>query len=130
MTVSEPGPLTQQVLRYQETMKQLVPTVRAPDDWAPLASLVDVDDFERVGTAMEVQDWREYSELLTGWAGHVDSFETTVHRISELSDVVYFAVEERHVGNRGVTTVNSLSVFEFNSDRKIRRLSVYLQQAR
>jgi hypothetical protein len=128
--VEQPGPLTQHVLRYQDTMKQLVPTVREPGDWAPLASLVDVDHFERIGTAMEVQNWREYTELLTGWAGHVDQFETTVHRISELPDVVYFAVQERHFGARGVTTVNSLSMFEFNSDSLIRRLSVYLQQAR
>jgi hypothetical protein len=128
--MTEHGPQPRNVLEYQELMKQLVPTVEAPKDWAPLESLVAVDDFERVGTRREVQDWQQYVHLLTGWACAIDRFETTVHRVSELPGVVYFAAEERHFRDQEITVVNSLSVFEFDTAAKIRRLSVYLQQAR
>lgn len=110
--------------------KHLVPTVKENADWAPLESLVAVDEVERVGTRREVQNWREYTGLLTQWAGAVERFETTVLRVSELPGLVYFAAEERHFRDQEVTVVNSLSVFEFDADEKIRRLSVYLQQAR
>ncbi|MDT5100665.1 MAG: hypothetical protein QOC76_4402 [Mycobacterium sp.] len=53
-----------------------------------------------------------------------------MHRVSELPDLVYFAAEERHFRDQEITVVNSLSVFEFDTAAKIRRLSVYLQQAR
>ena len=53
-----------------------------------------------------------------------------MQRVSELPGLVYFAAEERHFVGEEVTVVNSLSVFEFDADEKIRRLSVYLQQAR
>ena len=83
-----------------------------------------------MGTRREVQNWREYAELLTRWACAIERFETTVQRVSELPGLVYFAAEERHFVGEEVTVVNSLSVFEFDADEKIRRLSVYLQQAR
>jgi hypothetical protein len=69
---------------------------KADEDWAPLASLVAVDEFERVGTRREVQNWREYTGLLTQWAGAIERFETTVQRVSELPGLVHFAGEERH----------------------------------
>ncbi len=126
----EHGALARKVLEYQDVMKRLVPTIKADEDWAPLESLVAVDEFERVGTRREVQDWREYKQLLTQWAGAIARFETTVQRVSELPGLVYFAAEERHFRGEEVTVVNSLSVFEFDADENIRRLSVYLQQAR
>ena len=78
--MDEIGPLTRKVMQYQDTVRQLVGTVKTPEDWAPLASLIAVDRFERIGTFLEVQDWQQYSEMLTGWANSVDSFETTVRR--------------------------------------------------
>jgi hypothetical protein len=128
--MDEHGALARKVLEYQDVMKRLVPTIKADEDWAPLESLVAVDEFERVGTRREVQDWREYTQLLTQWGGAIARFETTVQRVSELPGLVYFAAEERHFRGEEVTVVNSLSVFEFDADEKIRRLSVYLQQAR
>ncbi len=124
------GALTRKVLDYTEAMKRLVPAVESPSDWAPLAQLVAVDEFERVGTFLEVQDWQQYTEMLTQWATAVDSFETTVRRTSELDGLVYLEVEERHLRGDNVNVVNSLTVFDFNDDGKIRHLDVYLQQAR
>jgi hypothetical protein len=128
--MTDAGPLTRKVLDYEQTMKRLVPAVETPGDWAPLAELVAVDEFERVGTFLEVQNWEQYTEMLTRWASHTASFETAVRRISELPGLVYFEIEERHFRGDGVSVVNSLTVFEFDEAGKIRHLDVYLQQPR
>ena len=128
--VTDPGPLTRTVLDYVRMMERLVPTVEAPEDWAPLTEFVAVDEFERVGTFLEVQSWSQYTEMLTQWASAIATFETTVQRISELPGLVYYAVEERHLVGENINVVNSLTVFEFDDDGKIRHLDVYLQQPR
>lgn len=66
------GPLTKKVLQYSDTIRQVVPSARTPDDWAPVAELVAVDEFERVGTFLEVQDWQQYT---------VGRVEHEVHRV-------------------------------------------------
>jgi hypothetical protein len=124
------GPLTRTVLAYERTIKRLVPTVRVPSDWEPLAPLVAVDDFERVGTYLEIQDWAQYTEMLTRWASATSRFETTVRRIAELPGLVYYEIEERHSHRDSVNTVNSMTVFAFDDHGMIKHLDVYLQQPR
>ena len=124
------GPLTRTILDYEGTIKRLVPTIKGPADWAPLTEFVAVDEFERVGTFLEVQNWQQYTDMLTQWASATDSFETTVHRISELDRLVYFEIEEQHFRSGHVHVVNSMTVFEFDQGGKIRHLDVYLQQPR
>jgi len=124
------GPLTRHVLEYTEAMERLVATVRAAGDWTPLREFVSVEEFGRVGVFMEVQDWAQYLEMLTSWATATDSFETTVRRISEVGDLVYYEIEERHFRGDKVHVVNSMTVFAFNADGKIRHLDVYVQQPR
>lgn len=126
--MDEYGPLTRKVVQYQDTVRRLVPTIKTSKDWAPLASLIAIDRFERIGTFLEVQNWQQHTEMLTGWAHSVDSFETTVRRVSELPALVY-EVEERHFVGDNTHVVNSLTVFEFDTDAKICHLDVYLQQA-
>jgi len=127
---SPPPTLTQKVLEYTQAMQALVPTIAGPGDWAPLAEFVSTDEFERVGTFLEVHDWSAYTEMLAQWASAVDRFETTVRRITESERLVYFEVEERHYRGDAVNVVNSMTVFDFDDDDKIRHLDVYLQQAR
>jgi hypothetical protein len=124
------GPLTQVVFSYERVMRELAPTVRSPADWAPLTEFVAVDGFERVGTFLEVQNWDEYTVMLTQWASSIDSFETSVRRISELSSIVYYEIEERHRRGDVVNVVNSLTVFGFDDRAMISHLDVYLQQPR
>ncbi len=124
------GPLTQRVLEYDRALQRLVAEVRDPADWAPLAEYVAVQDFERVGTFLEVQNWNEYTEMLTRWVSATESFETTVRRISETGALVYYEIEERHFRGDNVNVINSMTVFEFDANDRIRLLNVYLQQAR
>jgi hypothetical protein len=125
-----PGALTAKVLEYDRVMRELVPNVTSPANWEPLNRFIAVEDFERVGTFMEVQDWDAYTEMLTGWANAIDSFETSVHRISEVSNLVHYEIEERHHRGDKVTVVNSLTVFEFDDSGLIRHLDAFLQQPR
>jgi hypothetical protein len=129
-TTEGAGPLTRKVLEYDETMKRLVAEFENPTDWTRLVEYVAVDEFERVGTFLEVQNWNEYTEMLTGWASATESFETTVRRISEFGALVYYEIEERHSRGNNVNVINSMTVFEFDAHDKIRHLNVYLQQAR
>jgi len=124
------GPLTEKVLGYERVMRQLVPQVRSPSDWGPLAAFAAVEDFERIGTFLEVQDWQQYTVMLTQWASSIDSFETIVRRISEVSHLVYYEIEERHHRGDAVNVVNSLTVFAFDDSARITHLHVYLQQPR
>ena len=124
------GPLTQVVVDYTATMQQLVPTIATEADWAPLATFVAVDDFERIGTFLEVHDWPQYVTMLTQWASSVDRFETTARRITESGRLVFYEIEERHFRGEDVNIVNSMTVFEFGDAHKIRHLNVYVQQAR
>jgi hypothetical protein len=124
------GPLTRRVLEYDGALRRLVPKAKDPADFAPLSEFVATDEFERVGTFLEVQDWQQYTEMLTKWAAATDSFETSIRRVTELPDLVFYEIEERHT--RGDTThvVNSMTVFQFDDHGKIRHLDVYLQQPR
>jgi hypothetical protein len=57
--------------------------------------------------------------------------ETVIRRVSELPGLVYLEVEERHTRPDGrVDVVNSMSVYEFTDEAKIRHLDVYLQAPR
>jgi hypothetical protein len=122
--------LTDTVLEFTRTMEGLVVDGEPRDDWAPLADFVDVDEFERVGTFREVQDWKQYTEMLAQWASSVEKFETSVQRITEAANLVFFEIEERHHRDGAIGVVNSMTVFDFDEHGKIRRLNVYLQQGR
>ncbi len=125
----EAGPLSQKVSAYERVMRELVPSVAASTDWAPLEDLVAIENFERTGVFREVQDWRQYAEMLTAWARSIDAFETTVRRVTEASNLVFYEIEERHFRGESVTTVNSMTVFSFDERGKIQHLDVYLQQS-
>ena len=129
------GPLSKVVLAYEATMRAIVASVVASDssavDWSPLAEFVAVGEFERVGTWMEVSDWARYTAFLTRWASASAGFDTVIRRVREAGKLVYLEVEEHHARPGGQTdVVNSLSVYEFTGEGKIRRLDVYLQQPR
>jgi hypothetical protein len=128
------GALSRKVLDFEATVKRLVQAAKDPGfttaDWAPLAEFAATGEFGRIGTWMEVMNWEQYTEFLTQWAKSSMGFDTVLRRVSELPGLVYLELEERHTRPDGVAVVNSLSIYEFNDDGKIRHLDVYLQQPR
>ena len=122
--------LARVVLEYSLTMKRLVDAAKQPgfgvDDWAPLAEMVAVDDFERVGNFKEVMRWPQYVEFLTKWATS-SHWECSFKRVTEHDGVVLLELEERSGTGQDMGSVNSVSVYEFDGSGKIRHLDIYLQ---
>lgn len=118
------------VLEYSLIMKRLVDRAKQPgfsvQSWAPLAELVAVDEFERVGNFKEVMNWAEYVEFLTKWAPTAD-WECSFKRITERTGVVFLELEERVKTGTYTSAINSLSVYEFDAAGKIRHLDIYAQ---
>lgn len=123
---------SRKVLEYCMIMKRVVDAAKQPgfsaQAWAPLADLVSVDDFERVGNFKEVMNWSDYLSFLTGWAQSSD-WEGSFKRITEKGNVVFLELEERTMTGSVGNVVNSVSVYEFNSAGKIHHVDIYLQMA-
>lgn len=125
------GPLSKIVLEYGAIMKRIIDHDSkqvgfTTDGWAELAAMVDTRDFERVGNFLEVVSWDEYVEMLTNWA-IASQWECSFKRITEVGNVVFQELEERSVVGEHRSTVNSVSVYEFDEKGKIRHLDIYLQ---
>lgn len=124
--------LSRKVLEYSLITKRVVDSAKRPgfsaDGWAPLAELVAVDEFERVGNFKEVMDWPSYVEFLTGWAGSA-AWECSFKRVTEVRGLVFLELEERSRVGDHTSVVNSVSVYEFDDDGRIRHIDIYLQMA-
>jgi hypothetical protein len=120
------------VLEYSMITKRLVDEAKKPgfsvDSWPPLAELVAVDEFERVGAFKEVMNWNDYVTFLTNWAMSSE-WECSFRRITEASGVVFLELEERSRVGDFSNAVNSMSVYEFTNAGKIRHIDLYLQMA-
>ncbi len=118
------------VLEYSRITKNLVDAAKAPgftaDSWAPLAELVAGAEFVRIGPFKEVMNWEQYAEFLTNWAMSSE-WDCTFQRLTEAGDVAFLELEERSRIGDFSSVVNTVSVYEFNAENKIRRISVYLQ---
>lgn len=124
------GPLTEKVLAFTSTIERAVPAAKesgfTDSAWDPLTRLVATDDFERIGIWREVMNWQEYVDLLTKFAS-AKGFESSVRRITETSNLVFYEIEEHHIKDGTTNIVNSMNVFEFDGDGKIRHLDVFIQ---
>lgn len=122
--------LARRVLDYSLLMKAKVDEAKRPgftvDSWAPLADMIAVDVFERVGNFLEVMDWPTYAGFLTDWAKNSE-WECSFKRITENDGVVWLELEERSKQGEVWGAINSTSVYEFDAAGKIRHLDIYLQ---
>lgn len=120
------------ILEYSLLMKRLVDAAKQPgfgtESWAPLAELIDTENFVRVGNFKEVMNWDSYVDFLTGWAGSSE-WDCSFKRVTEAGDVAFLELEERSRIGDFSNSVNSLSVYEFTAAGKIARIEVYLQMA-
>jgi hypothetical protein len=118
------------VMEYSQTMARLVKSAKNPgfsvESWAPLAELIAVDEFVRIGPFKEVMNWDEYAEFLTNWAKSSD-WDCSFKRLTETTDVAFLELEERSRIGDFSSVVNTASVYEFNANGKIRYIAVYLQ---
>lgn len=124
------GALSAKVLEISDAIHKLVARAKQPGhsrkDWDRLADFFAVDGFERTGIWREKMSWDDYLDFMVPWAEFKD-FDSRLRRITEVGSLVFFELEEHHIKDGGVTIVNSMNVYEFDDDGKIRHLDVYLQ---
>ncbi len=73
-------------------------------------------------------NWDQYTGFLTNWAT-ASEWDGLFKRVSEVDGVVFLELEERTKMGDFESVVNSISVYEFTADDKIRHIDVYLQMA-
>jgi hypothetical protein len=125
--------LSRAVLEYSEQFLHVVDKLKQPGfseaDWAPLESLVDVDNFQRVGVFLtervEVSNWRQYKQFITQYGGKT-SWEGTLRRITEVPGLVYLELEERNTRAAVTDVANTVTIYKFNSAGKLCNLDVYV----
>jgi hypothetical protein len=126
-TNNEIGPLREIVNAFVETQAQVLAAgVKSPSDWAPMAQYLS-GDFKRVGAYLEELNYEEYCKFLTGWAAGGTRFEKTEFYSTEVGNVVFQEIEERHYRGDTFVRKNVIAVYRFNADDKIMHLDIYEQ---
>ena len=97
----------------------------SPDEWLGLRDWV-TEDFERVGNFKEVMTGEQMITMLQKWAPNAN-WEGSFKRVTEHDNIVILELEERALHDGKWNAVNSVSVYEFNEEGKLRHLDVYLQ---
>jgi len=125
--------LSRKVLQYAEGFSRIVEKIKqrtlADADWTEMEKLVDVENFQRVGVfltpSVEVSNWRQYKQFISQYGG-MTQWEGTLRRITEVPGLVFLELEERNT-REGVTNVaNTVTIYQFNSAEKLRKLDVYV----
>jgi hypothetical protein len=126
------GPLSRLALEYSFCMRDLVAKAKAAEftsaDWAPLAAFVATDTFDRIGNFRERVDWSQYVDLLTMW-GKATEWDFTVRRVTEGDGYAILELEEYARYPDRSETYTSVSTYDFNAERKLRHLEIYLARA-
>jgi len=124
--------LSRKALEYGMCQMRIADRAKGPDysddEWDALDEFVAIDEFERIGNFKEVMNYDDMKRFLKAWCLS-SSWEGSFKRIHEHDNVVYLELEERNTYEGETTVVNSVSVYEFNAQGKLRHLDVYLQMA-
>jgi len=127
-TVNEMGPLRETVNAFCAAQaKVLAAGVTSPEDWAPMAEYLAVDEFKRVGAYLEELNYADYCDFLTGWAAGGTRFEMTEFHVTEVGNALFQEIEERHWRGDAFIRKNVIAVYRFNADNKIVHLDIYEQ---
>lgn len=121
------------VIRYSEAFMEVAGKMKQPGfsdaDWAPLESLVDTANWERMGVFLtpqsEVIGWEKYKHYITQYAGGT-SWEGTLRNITEQGNRVILELEERNTRGGETDVSNTVTIYEFNDAGKLRHLDVYV----
>jgi len=125
--------LSRSVLQYSEAFTALVDKSKSGPltdaDWGVIERLVDIGSFQREGVFLtpraEVIGWEKYKSYISQYAGGT-SWEGTLRHITESPGRVVLELEERNT-REGVTDYsNTVTIYEFNEEGKLRHLDVYV----
>lgn len=125
--------LSRKVLEYSSQFSRLVNKLKtggvSDADWEPFADIVNTTTFERVGVFLgaqaEVIDWEKYKEYISLYGGATD-WEGTLRNITEKDSRVILELEERNTRNGETDVSNTVTIYEFDQDKKLVHLDVYV----
>lgn len=96
-------------------------------DFDPIAELV-ADDFTRIGIYKDEADWPLCLEKYLQFAG-TSLWSGRLRHIHAVDGVVFQELEETITRTQGENVINTMSVFEFDENDRVRSLRIYMQQA-
>jgi len=125
--------LTRKVIEYSEAFSQLVEKAKLEPledaDWAPIEQLVDVGNYVRMGVFLgpqaEVIDWAKYKFYISQYAAG-SSWEGTLRHVTEQPGRVILELEERNSRGGVMDVSNTVTIYEFDQNDRIRHLDVYV----
>ena len=120
------GTRPQRALAYADKMAEIV-NGETDESWDALLPLIDVDRFVRKGNERTGMDWQAYRPMLEQWRAHSGNYEKTFHGASEAGNFVYVDLDEKSTDKNGsVTTLRSISIYEFDEQDRIIALDMIM----
>jgi isopenicillin N synthase-like dioxygenase len=108
----------QKAIAYGDKMAEIVNG--GGESWDALLPMIDSSRFRRRGNERTEMDWPAYRAMLEQWQGHAGKYEKTLHRASEVGNVVYLDLDEAATAKDGsVQTLRSMSIYEFDDSDRI-----------
>jgi hypothetical protein len=120
------GTRTQRALAYGDVMAAIANRTTG-ETFDALLPLIDPDRFVRRGNERSAMDWPSYRAMLERWVGHSGGYEKTLHRASEVGNVVYLDLDEAASAKDGsVNRLRSISIYEFDEQDRIVAVDVIM----
>lgn len=125
--------LTRKVIAYSEAFARLVERAKAGPladaDWNEIEQLVAVDSFQRRGVFLqpqgEVIDWQTYRYYVSQYAARTN-WEGSLRHVTEQDGRVILELEERNARDGVIDVSNTVTIYEFDAEEKLRGLDVYV----
>lgn len=123
---TEVSPRAERAIAYGDKMAAIV-NGETDEGWDALLPLIDPQRFRRRGNERTEMDWPAYRAMLEQWQAHSGRYEKTLHRASEVGDVVYLDLDERATAKDGsVGSLRSISIYEFDEANRIVAVDVIM----
>jgi hypothetical protein len=113
------SPRVKRAMAYGDKMAEIVNRT-TDENWDALLPMIDRDRFIRRGNERTEMAWPAYRAMLDQWLAQAGKYEKTLHRASEVGDVVYLDLDERATATDGtVGSLRSISIYQFDAADKI-----------
>lgn len=120
------SPRAQRALAYGDKMAAIV-NGATDETWDALLPMIDAARFVRRGNERTEMDWPAYRAMLEQWQEHSGKYEKSLHRASEVGNVVYLDLDERATAKDGsVGALRSISIYEFDDADRIVAVDVIM----
>lgn len=120
------SPRARKAMAYGDKLSAIV-NGETEETWDALLPLIDPARFVRRGNERTEMDWPAYRGLLDQWVGHGGTYAKTLHRASEVGDLVYLDLDERSEHADGtIGSLRSISIYEFDDQDRIVAVDVIM----